>query len=123
MQLIDEAVSHYDRVTKAWRYLLGEDFHCGRFINGNESLESATENLTTLMALKGSMDAEMTILDVGCGIGNPACSLAEQYGCRVTGISTSVTGIEHATQRAKERGCSDRVSFMVADGMNNGIAN
>ena len=40
---------------------------------------------------------------------------------RVTGISTSRTGVEHAQLRAKERGYSDRVGFIVADGMDNGL--
>ena len=87
----------------------------------NESLEIATDNLTTLMAEQGSIGPEMSVLDVGCGIGNPACLLAERYGCRVTGISTSGTGVEHAARRAQERGCSDRVAFSVADGMDNGL--
>ena len=45
----------------------------------------------------------MTVLDVGCGIGNPACFLAERLGARVTGITTSETGVEHARRRVAER--------------------
>jgi 27-O-demethylrifamycin SV methyltransferase len=73
------------------------------------------------MADKGSIGPDLCVLDVGCGIGNPACFLAERYGCRVTGISTSATGVEHARRRAQERGCSDRVSFSIGDGMDNGM--
>jgi 27-O-demethylrifamycin SV methyltransferase len=121
MASTDDPVAHYDRITRAWRCLLGEDFHFGYFRTGNESLENATNNLTNLMAEKGSIGPGMSVLDVGCGIGNPACLLAERYGCRVIGISTSRTGVEHAARRARERGCSDRVSFLIADGMDNGL--
>lgn len=121
MQSVDDPVAHYDRITNAWRYLLGEDFHFGYFRTETESLEVATANLTTLMAETGSIGPDMSILDVGCGIGNPACVLAERYGCRVTGISTSGSGVEEAHRRAQKRGCSDRVSFSVADGMDNGF--
>jgi 27-O-demethylrifamycin SV methyltransferase len=121
MESVDDPVTHYDRITSAWRYLLGEDFHFGYFRTVDESLEAATDNLTTLMAESGAVGAGMSVLDVGCGIGNPACALAERYGCRVTGISTSSSGVEEARRRAQERGCSDRVSFAIADGMDNGL--
>jgi 27-O-demethylrifamycin SV methyltransferase len=121
MATIDDPVRHYDRITRAWQYLLGEDFHFGYFRDESESLETATGNLTTLMAERGSFGSGMSVLDVGCGIGNPACLLAERYGCRVTGITTSRTGVEHAQLRASERGYSDRVRFIVADGMDNGL--
>ena len=116
-----DPVTHYDAVTHAWQYLLGEDFHYGYFKTSEEPLEVATNNLTVLMADKGSMADDACVLDVGCGIGNPACFLAERYGCTVTGISTSATGVEHARRRALERGCADRVSFLIRDGMDNGM--
>ena len=115
----DDPVTHYERVTQAWRFVLGEDFHYGYFRTDDEPLDVATDNLTRLMAEKGAIGRDTSVLDVGCGIGNPACLLAERYGCRVTGISTSPTGVEHAGQRARERGCADRVTFRVADGMDN----
>ena len=121
MASIDDPVNHYERITRAWRYLLGEDFHFGYFPAGDETLEAATANLTRLMAESGEIGPGMSILDVGCGIGNPACVLAGRFDCRITGISTSRTGVEHARRLAEERGCSDRVSFLVADGMNNGL--
>jgi 27-O-demethylrifamycin SV methyltransferase len=119
MSSIDDPVTHYDRIARAWQYLLGEDFHHGYFRAANDSLKIATDNLTTLMAESGSVGPGLSVLDVGCGIGNPACHLAERYGCQVTGISTSPVGVEHARRRAQERGCSDRVSFTIADGMDN----
>ena len=90
----DDPVNHYDRITRAWQLLLGEDFHFGYFRASTDSLAAATRNLTTLMAQQGGVGPSMEVLDVGCGIGNPACLLAESYGCRVTGISTSVAGVD-----------------------------
>lgn len=121
MASADDPVTHYDKVTLAWQYLLGEDFHYGYFKTKHDSLEVATNNLTILMAEKGSIGPGISVLDVGCGIGTPACFLADRYGCRVTGISTSSTGIKHARLRARERGCSDRVSFSTGNGMDNGM--
>jgi len=121
MASADDPVTHYDQITRAWQYLLGEDFHYGYFKQADEPLEVATNNLTVLMAEKGAIGPGISVLDVGCGIGSPACFLAERYACQVSGISTSRAGIEHARRRAEERGCSDRVSFSLADGMDNGL--
>ena len=121
MDAADDPTYHYDHITRAWRYLLGEDFHYGYFRSPNEPLDEATHNLTVLMAEKGAIGREHSVLDVGCGIGSPACVLAQAYGCKVLGISLSQTGVELARQRAAAAGCADRVSFQIADGMNNGL--
>ena len=121
MESLAEPQVHYDRITDAWQYLLGQDFHYGYFTGPDESLEAATRHLSELMAEKGRIGPHLSVLDVGCGIGTPARLLAGQYGCRVTGISTSAVGIGQATRQARESGCADRVSFIVADGMANGF--
>jgi 27-O-demethylrifamycin SV methyltransferase len=117
----DDPVTHYDNIAQAWRYLLGEDFHYGYFKSENDPLDMATTNLTELMAEKGSIGPGHSVLDVGCGIGTPACLIAERYGCEVTGISTSPAGVELANTRAQQRNCADRVRFKIGDGMANGI--
>ena len=119
MTYADDPVTHYDKINRAWRHIFGEDFHYGYFQAGHESLETATANLTALIVEKGAIGPDMSVLDVGCGIGNPACMLAARHGSRVTGISTSSEGVELAIRRARDRGLADRVSFLVADGMDN----
>ena len=116
----DEPSSHYDRVTQAWTLLLGEDLHYGLFA-ADESLAVATAALTDLMAELACLAPYLAILDVGCGTGHSACSLAETYRCRVTGISTSQTGIALANARARRRGLEGSVSFVMRDGMNTGF--
>src|SRR6185436_8013289 len=122
MVSIDNPTLHYDHVTRAWRFLLGDNFHFGYFRTEADTLDTATENLTMLMAEHGSIAAGISVLDVGCGIGTPACLLAERFACRVTGITTSQAGVELATRNAQERGLSNRVEFVQADGMKNGMA-
>lgn len=122
MMPIDDPVAHYERVTAAWKHLLGEDFHYGWFSHEDEPLEAATFGLTRVMAEAAAIQRDMRVLDVGCGIGNPGCYLAEQFGACVTGITTSETGVAHARQRVTERGLAERVVIQVGDGMNNGLA-
>jgi 27-O-demethylrifamycin SV methyltransferase len=111
----------YDRVTEAWRLLLGEDLHYGYFADPTEPLAEATSRLTRRMADWLRLSADVEILDVGCGIGNPARFLAKHYGCRVRGISTSAVGLALATALTKGQCLDQRVAFYQADGMENGF--
>ena len=61
------------------------------------------------------LDATSRVLDVGCGPGNTACLIAEQYGSRVQGIDISEVMIAKATERARRQGLLDKVEFRVAD--------
>jgi cyclopropane fatty-acyl-phospholipid synthase-like methyltransferase len=121
MPSADDAASHYDRVTRAWTLLLGEDLHYGYFSTPGEPLAQATANLTRLMAERAEIGAGLEVLDVGCGTGQPACELAAEYGCHVTGISTSVEGIVRASERAAARDLAARTRFLLVDAMDTGL--
>jgi 27-O-demethylrifamycin SV methyltransferase len=112
---------HYDRVTPAWRYLLGEELHYGMFGSGDEDLPRATAELTNRMARAAELRAGLEVLDVGCGTGAPACAIARHHDVNVVGITTSAVGVEAATGRAEAEGLADHVRFAVRDGMDNGF--
>ncbi len=116
-----DPAEHYDRVTQAWRLLLGEEFHYGVFESGGESLSEATGALTELMVQSARLRPGLDLLDVGCGTGAPACQLAEQFGVRVLGITTSAVGAATATARAQAAGLEDHVRFEVRDGADTGL--
>ena len=52
-------------------------------------------------------------LDIGCGLGGPACLLAERYGAQVVGTDLEPPLIERARRRAARLGLGDRVRFEV----------
>ena len=62
-----------------------------------------------------SLSEDDVVLDVGCGSGATACSIAEQFGARVTGVDISEVMIDRAVKRAKKLGVSELVDFRVAD--------
>ena len=116
-----DPATHYDRVTAAWSLLLGADLHYGVFDDGIDELPEATARLTTLMIEAARLSADTHLLDDGCGTGSPACRVAAETGARVTGITTSTTGIAAATARAQAAGVADRTRFEERDGMDNGF--
>lgn len=116
-----QPAEHYDRVTEAWQLLLGEEFHYGVFARDDEPLKLATARLTDLMIDAAELAPGLSVLDVGCGSGAPGCRLATQFDVAVTGISTSVAGVEQARARAARDGIST-AQFLVRDGTDNGFA-
>lgn len=111
---------HYDRVTEAWRLLLGDELHYGVFDAGDEPLPVATAALTSRMIEGAQLRPGLDVLDVGCGTGAPACRLATEFGVAVLGITTSEAGVAAATQRAAALGLP-AARFEVRDGMDNGL--
>jgi ubiquinone/menaquinone biosynthesis C-methylase UbiE len=53
------------------------------------------------------------VLDLGCGLGRPACILAGKYGAHVVGTDLEPPLIERARRRAVRLGLSDRTEFEV----------
>lgn len=117
-----QPATHYDRVTAAWGLLLGEELHYGVFHNPDEQLAAATAHLTEAMIDAAKLEPGFEVLDVGCGTGAPACALAREHGVRVTGITTSTTGVEAARARAAALGLDGVTAFEERDGMDNGFA-
>jgi SAM-dependent methyltransferase len=74
---------------------------------------ATTEELVKLAGI----DAAMSILDVGAGIGGPARYLAATCGCRVTGIDLSEPFVEAARYLTKRTGQGGHVSFEAASAL------
>lgn len=121
MTASDRPEEHYDRVTRAWRYLLGEDLHYGFFGDEDETLERATRRLSEEMARHCDLGDGLDVIDVGCGIGTPALYLAQTFGAAVTGITISAVGVEIGRANAAESGLAEKVRFVQADAMDNGL--
>jgi cyclopropane fatty-acyl-phospholipid synthase-like methyltransferase len=116
-----DPAAHYDRVTTAWRLLLGEELHYGVFETGGEPLAVATAALTGRMITAAQLTAGLEVLDVGSGTGTQACRLAADCGVRVLGITTSPVGVRAARARARGCGVLEQTAFEVRDGTDNGL--
>lgn len=63
------------------------------------------------------LEPEMTVLDIGCGIGGPARYFANAFGCRVTGIDLTEEYVNVAAMLTERCGLGDRVEFKCANAL------
>lgn len=108
---------HYDLSTEMYRLFLDKDmqYSCAYFENGDETLEEAQEKKKRHIAAKLKLEDGQRILDIGCGWGGLALSLAQRSNVEVLGVTLSKEQHQVAIDRAKDAGLSDRVRFELLD--------
>ena len=74
---------------------------------------AATAELAKLAAIT----ADMSVLDVGSGVGGPARFLAATCGCQVTGVDLSEPFVDAARYLTERTGQSGQVSFQTASAL------
>lgn len=72
---------------------------------------------TAELAKLAGITADMSVLDVGSGLGGPARFLAAAHGCRVTGIDLSEQFVDAARYLTDRTGQSSRVSFQTGSAL------
>jgi phosphoethanolamine N-methyltransferase len=70
--------------------------------------EGNVTNMIEGLELKGRR-----VLDIGCGLGGPACILAVKHGAHVVGTDLEAPLIKRAQSRAAQLGVADRTEFTV----------
>ncbi len=109
---------HYDLNGRLYSLFLDRDrqYSCAYFQQGDETLEEAQAAKKRHIAAKLKLDRpDLAVLDIGCGWGGMALTLAKDYGARVTGITLSEEQLAAARARAEEAGLADRVNFELMD--------
>ena len=109
---------HYDLNGRLYSLFLDRDrqYSCGYFRRGDETLDEAQAAKKRHIAAKLCLDRpDLTVLDIGCGWGGLALTLARDFGARVTGITLSREQLAEARARAANEGLADRVSFELRD--------
>ena len=82
---------------------------------GNDHLHIGGKHATEYFLEKLGLTPDMRILDIGCGVGGPAMTAAEDYGCFVTGIDITPDFIELAKERTALGPNRDKLYFEVAN--------
>ena len=108
---------HYDISDDLYRIFLDADlqYSCAYFANPDMTLEEAQIAKKSHIARKLCLRPGDHVLDIGCGWGGLALSLARDHDVRVTGITLSENQLATARARAAAEGLQDRVTFALQD--------
>src|SRR5215475_568571 len=72
---------------------------------------------TAELAKLAGITADMSVLDVGSGVGGPARLVAATWGCQVTGVDLSEPFVDAARYLTERTGQSGQVSFRTASAL------
>ena len=109
---------HYDLTTGFYRLFLDDDmqYSCAYFRHDDDSLEAAQAYKKNRLAAKLFLQPGQRVLDIGCGWGGLALSLAgAAEDVEVTGLTLSRPQLETARFRAEQARIADRVHFLAQD--------
>ncbi|MEE8658602.1 Cyclopropane-fatty-acyl-phospholipid synthase [Acetobacteraceae bacterium EV16G] len=109
---------HYDLNRALYALFLDDDmqYSCAYFERDDMTLEEAQAAKKRHIAAKLRLDRPgLQVLDIGCGWGGMALTLAKDYGAHVTGITLSREQLEVSRQRAQEAGLDKQVTFELRD--------
>ena len=108
---------HYDISDDLYRLFLDADmqYSCAYFAHPDMTLEEAQAAKKAHIAHKLRIEPGMRVLDIGCGWGGMALTLARDYGARVKGVTLSRNQLATARQRAAAAGLDGSVEFRLQD--------
>ena len=90
-----------------WWYAVAERDH----VIQNPTSEAKIRLLGTLLRLA----PHTNVLDVGCGKAGPGLLLAQEFGCRITGVERSAEFAAAARERVAAAGVADRLEIVERD--------
>ena len=108
---------HYDLSVDLYRLFLDPDlqYSCAYFPDPYASLEEAQLAKKRHLAAKLLLRPGHKVLDIGCGWGGLALTLAQETGAVVEGITLSTEQFATASQRAEAQGLAGRARFSLTD--------
>jgi cyclopropane-fatty-acyl-phospholipid synthase len=108
---------HYDLSESLYQQFLDPDlqYSCAYFRDSRMSLEDAQRAKKIHIAAKLLLRSGQRVLDIGCGWGGLALSLARAADVHVTGVTLSKSQLLVAQQRARAEGLEKRVKFELLD--------
>ena len=102
------AVDYYDLIMPSYEQGWGQSFHYCPMkpkMSIKENMEAYEIMIGELIGLKEGMK----VLDVGCGLGGPARTMARKFGCKVVGLTNNTWQVERGTQLNQESGLGEMV--------------
>jgi cyclopropane-fatty-acyl-phospholipid synthase len=108
---------HYDLSVDLYRAFLDDDlqYSCAYFARDDMTLEEAQAAKKRHIAAKLDLKDGQRVLDIGCGWGGMALSIAAAANVEVLGITLSDEQLATARARAELAGLADRCNFQLID--------
>jgi len=110
--VVDE---YYTRCIPFYREFLGNHWHTGYYRSDGPMGPQDQLRMEQRIAESAGVSSACHVLDVGCGMGGPACHLARLTGARIRGLTPNAAQLALARGLAVEQGVSDRVAFDQSD--------
>lgn len=114
--MTDEVAEYYDGVGELVE-IVGGNLHLGYWDDDQDNTPflEAMGRLTWMIADRLPLQQGQHLLDVGCGVAEPAIRLAERLGISVTGITVSGWEVAEASRNVARAGLSERIAITLAD--------
>jgi cyclopropane-fatty-acyl-phospholipid synthase len=108
---------HYDLSGALYDLFLDADrqYSCAYFKTPDDTLEQAQAQKKAHIAAKLRLAPGLRVLDIGCGWGGMAITLARDHGAHVTGVTLSEEQHAVATARVAAAGLAGRVDIRLQD--------
>ena len=108
---------HYDLSGALYELFLDADrqYSCAYFKTPDDTLEQAQAQKKAHIAAKLRLQPGQRVLDIGCGWGGMAITLARDFGVQVTGITLSEEQHLVAMARVAEAGLSGQIDIRLMD--------
>ena len=116
-----DAIRGYYDISREFNLALPmPSWHFTTFAPGQEAgdLFEACAAFERAFADDGGFGPGDQVLDLGCGIGGPAFTIAPHSGASITGINITPWQVLEARSRAEAQGLSETVRFVEGDFMN-----
>ncbi|HSH69588.1 MAG TPA: cyclopropane-fatty-acyl-phospholipid synthase family protein, partial [Deferrisomatales bacterium] len=109
--------AHYDLSNDFYRLFLDPSltYSGAVYPRPDLSLEEAQQHKLRGLLNKARLREGEHLLEIGCGWGSCALLAAQEFGCRVTGVTLSREQFELARQRVREAGLADRIDIRLLD--------
>lgn len=113
---VDDIGGFYDQMGGLIE-IMGGNIHVGLWTGDDDPtpLLGAINRLTDLVGEKLDLRPGQRILDVGCGVAEPAIRLAQRVDVRITGVTNSAWQVQEAQRRIRAAGLRGQVEVELGD--------
>ncbi|MBU0504806.1 MAG: methyltransferase domain-containing protein [bacterium] len=109
--------AYFDLITDDGRLFYGDSFHFGYFPGDEETLSQGLDAHTDLVAQMACVQEGKQILDIGCGICDPAKRIAKKHKCHITGVNISSEQVKQGRELVAKEGLADRIDVQEGNAL------